>query len=77
MRPTCRPRPNEDRLPPGITLDQVQRAQYNGHKKRHAFKGHAVISPSGMVVHFFGAVDGRHHDVFLLNKSGLFLLSDT
>ena len=77
VRPTCRPRPSEYKLSPGINLDQVQRAQYNGHKRRHAFKGHAVVSPSGMVIHYFGAVDGRHHDVYLLNESGLHVLCIT
>ena len=75
VRPTCRPRPAAWRLPAGITLDQLQRAQRNGHKRRHAFKAHAVISPSGMVIHYFGDVDGRHHDVFfLLNESGFVYL---
>ena len=55
----------------------MQRAQYNGHKRRHAFKAHAVISPSGMVVHYFGPVEGRHHDSWLLRESGLYTLVAT
>ena len=71
VRPTCKPCPDPRKLPPGITAGQVQQAQYSGHKRRHAFKGHAIIVPSGMLIHWFGPVDGRRHDSFLLQKSGV------
>ena len=71
IRRTCQPCPNPGRLPPGITPYQCQRAQYSGHKHYHGFKTHALISPSGMVVHMYGPVDGRRHDAFMLADSGL------
>ena len=59
------------KLPPGITPDQCQRAQYSGHKHKHGIKFHALVSPSGMVAHLFGPIDGRRHDSFMLTESGI------
>ena len=40
-------------------------------------QAHALITPSGMAAHYFGAVDGRRHDSFLMQASGIFpLLSE-
>lgn len=72
VRQTCVPCPHPSELPPGITQYQLQRAQYSGHKHYHGFKAHALISPSGMVVHYYGAVDGRRHDSFLMYDSVIF-----
>ena len=57
-RPIARPRLN-------------QRLFYSGHKRFHCLKYHAVTTPDGMVVHLFGPVAGRHHDLFVLRESGL------
>ena len=38
LRKTCRPGPSAIDLPPGVTRDQCQRAQYSGHKHDHGFK---------------------------------------
>ena len=51
---TCRPCPAENRRPPGVGADAIQRAQYCVYKHHHGFKCHALISPSGMVVHYYG-----------------------
>ena len=51
---TCRPCPAADRRPPGVSADAIQRAQYCYYKHHHGFKLHALISPSGMVVHYYG-----------------------
>ena len=71
LRRTCQPCPNPRKLPPGITPYQCQRAQYSGHKHSHGFKFHALVSPSGIVPHLFGPIDGRRHDSFMLTESGL------
>ena len=51
---TCRPCPAPSRRPVGVTGDDIQRAQYCYYKHHHGFKNHALISPSGMVVHYYG-----------------------
>ena len=71
VRRTCMSCPNPLKLTPGITPYQCQRAQYSGHKHYHGFKQQALLSPSGMVVHMYGPVDGRRHDAFMLADSGL------
>ena len=53
---TCRPCPAPERRPPGLTADDFQRAQYCYYKHHHGFKCHALISPSGMCVHYYGKV---------------------
>ena len=55
----------------GITHYQIQRAQYSGHKHYHGFKAHAVITPIGIAVHWYGPVDGRRHDSYVLDCSGI------
>ncbi|KIJ40478.1 hypothetical protein M422DRAFT_101351, partial [Sphaerobolus stellatus SS14] len=44
---------------------------YNGWKRIHCLKYHAVISPDGLVIHIYGPVDGRHHDETVYKESGL------
>ena len=70
-RKTCRPKPSALNLPPGITLNDIQRAQYDGHHHKHGFKYHALVSPNGLIVHAYGPVDGRRHDTTILRQSGL------
>lgn len=71
MRPMCRPGPCMSDLPVGISRSDVQRAQYDGRKKRHGFKYHTVIAPNGLCVHGYGPVDGRRHDTTIVRESGL------
>lgn len=49
----------------------AQRIAYNGHKRKHALKYQSVTSPDGLIIDFFGPVEGRRHDCFLLSVSGL------
>ncbi|KIJ53223.1 hypothetical protein M422DRAFT_103130, partial [Sphaerobolus stellatus SS14] len=48
-----------------------QRLVYNGWKRIHCLKYHAVISPDGLVIHVYGPVDGRRHDQTVFTESGL------
>ena len=51
--------------------DNIQRACYSGHKRHHGIKFQSIVVPDGTVVQMFGPVEGRRHDVFLLNLSRL------
>ncbi|RPA77708.1 hypothetical protein BJ508DRAFT_378754 [Ascobolus immersus RN42] len=46
-----------------------QRTVYNGWKRYHALKYHGVVTPDGIIVHFFGPMEGRRHDRHLWQKS--------
>lgn len=70
-RKTCRPKPAASSLPIGITQSDVQRSQYDGHKKKHGLKYQALVAPNGIIVHAYGPVDGRRHDTTVLRQSGL------
>ncbi|KIJ34460.1 hypothetical protein M422DRAFT_182036, partial [Sphaerobolus stellatus SS14] len=48
-----------------------QRIVYNGWKRIHCLKYHAVVSPDGLVIHVHGPVDGRRHDETVYKESGL------
>ncbi|KIJ24166.1 hypothetical protein M422DRAFT_195025 [Sphaerobolus stellatus SS14] len=48
-----------------------QRLIYNGWKRIHCLKYHAVISPDGMVIHVYGPVEGRRHDETVYKESRL------
>lgn len=48
-----------------------QRAVYNGWKRKHCLKYHAIVTPDGLISHLFGPIDGRRNDSYLLNESGL------
>lgn len=48
-----------------------QQTCYNGWKRKHCLKYHAIVTPDGLISHFFGPVDGRRNDSFLWNNSGL------
>ena len=63
---------NQGRRGQGIrNLSNIQRACYSGHKRHHGLKFQSVVLPDGMVAQMFEPVEGRRHDVFLLNKSRL------
>lgn len=44
---------------------------YNGHKRHHALKFQAVVSPDGLMGPIFGPVEGRRADSGILEMSGL------
>ena len=44
---------------------------YNGHKRKHALKCQAVNTPDGMILHAYGSVEGRRHDLYLYHCSGM------
>ena len=48
-----------------------QESVFNGHKRIHSLKYQAVICPNGMIVHFFGPIEGRRHDSAVYYLSGL------
>jgi hypothetical protein len=48
-----------------------QRAAYNGHKRKHALKFQALMSPDGLILHAAGPLEGRRHDWTLYMRSGL------
>lgn len=50
---------------------RYQRTCYNGWKRKHCLKYHAVVTPDGLVSHLFGPVEGRRNDAHLWNESGL------
>lgn len=49
----------------------MQRATYNGHKRRNCLKMQAISLPDGLIYHLFGPVDGRRHDITVLRRSNL------
>jgi len=48
-----------------------QRTCYNGWKRKHCLKYHAIVTPDGLISHLFGPVDGRRNDAFLWRESNL------
>jgi hypothetical protein len=48
-----------------------QRILYNGWKRVHAIKFHALVTPDGLISHLYGPVEGRRHDETLYKESGL------
>ena len=48
-----------------------QRIMYNGHKRVHGFKFQSITAPNGLIVNFFGSLEGSRHDSFLLAQSGV------
>jgi hypothetical protein len=48
-----------------------QRATYSGHKRRNCLKFQAVSAPDGLILHLFGPMEGRRHDMFMYNTSGI------
>jgi nuclease HARBI1 len=47
-----------------------QRATYSGHKRHNCLKFQAISAPDGLVLHLFGPVEVRRHDMFLYKESG-------
>ncbi len=48
-----------------------QESAYSGYKRAHCLLFQAVMFPDGIIGHVYGPTTGRHHDQFLLTKSGL------
>ena len=48
-----------------------QRLIYNGWKRMHCLKYHAVVTPDGIIIHLHGPVEGRRHDQTVFKESGL------
>ena len=48
-----------------------QRLMYSGHKRVHCVKFQGVMTPCGLIAHLFGPVEGRRHDMAVLELSGL------
>jgi hypothetical protein len=46
-----------------------QRATYSGHKRRNCLKFQAISAPDGLILHLFGPVEGRRHDMSLYRES--------
>jgi hypothetical protein len=53
-----------------------QRILYNGWKRMHCLKYHAVLTPDGIVIHIYGPVEGRRHDETVFQQSGLTAILD-
>ncbi|KAF0729938.1 hypothetical protein Ae201684P_014315 [Aphanomyces euteiches] len=49
----------------------AQRSVYNGHKRKHSLKFQTLVTPDGIIVHVFGPVEGRRHDLTILRRSKL------
>ena len=50
----------------------MQREFYNKYKgKGHSVKHQSVVTPDGLLICFTHPLVGRHHDIYLLRKSGL------
>ena len=71
LRRTTRPAPDPTRLPPGITMNDIQRSQYNGHKRHHGIKYQNISLPNGLIAACYGPMDGRRADPFILRVSGV------
>jgi len=53
-----------------------QEVCYNGHYRGHGFKFLSAVSPDGLHSFYYGPVEGRRHDMYLLNCGGLDLHLD-
>jgi len=47
----------------------AHRATYSGHKRRNCLKFQALSLPDGLILHMFGPVEGRRHDMTLFRRS--------
>lgn len=48
-----------------------QRAMYNGHKLFNYLKFQGAVTPDGLMLHLYGPVEGRRHDLSMLRESNL------
>ena len=50
---------------------KYQHILYNGHKRAHLVKWQGIMLPNGIMPMPFGPINGRHHDAFMLEMSGV------
>ncbi|RPB03615.1 hypothetical protein L873DRAFT_1860786 [Choiromyces venosus 120613-1] len=48
-----------------------QQTCYNGWKRKHCLKYHAIVTPDGLISHLFSPIDRRQNDAFLWRESNL------
>lgn len=48
-----------------------QRLLFSGHKRVHCLKYQAVTTPCGLIANLFGPMEGRRHDMAMLDESDL------
>lgn len=46
-----------------------QKTMFSGHKRKHAVKFQAIVTPDGLIVHMSTAFPGRTHDVTVFRQS--------
>jgi hypothetical protein len=51
---------------------RLQRLIYSGYKRRHVFKFQGVVTPDGLFSAFFGPIEGRHSDAYMMEKSMIY-----
>jgi DDE superfamily endonuclease len=49
----------------------AQRATYSGHKRRKCINFQAISTPDGCILHLFGPMEGRRHDMTLYRESSI------
>lgn len=49
----------------------AQRATYTEHKRRNSIKFQAVSCPDGLILHIYGPLESRRHDITMFRLSGI------
>jgi len=44
---------------------------YSRHKKDHFMNFQSIVSPEGLLLHFYGPIEGRRHDMKVYHESGM------
>ena len=50
---------------------RYQNILYNGHKRAHLVKWQGIMLPNGIMPMPFGPINGRHHDAWMMEDSGV------
>ncbi|KAG0131190.1 hypothetical protein HOY82DRAFT_485462, partial [Tuber indicum] len=50
---------------------KCKRTYFNGWKRKHCHKYHAIVTPDGLISHLFGPVNGWQNDAFQMHESNL------
>jgi len=58
------------RVPQG--RNNLQRENFNGHKRKHGLVYQAITTPDGLIAHISKPVPGRRHDMYALRQSGVY-----
>ncbi|KAH9146647.1 hypothetical protein AeRB84_009494 [Aphanomyces euteiches] len=64
-------RPGARQSDESVPFENLQRAPYNGHPRRHCFNYQAITTPDGLILSMYGPVEGRRHDATVLAMSGI------